>query len=386
MRNIGVFTTTRAEFGILSALIREIDKSKELNCKLFVGGMHLKEEYGNTIDEIHSLGFKIKGTFDYLLNGDRAYLLVKSMGKEMTELAHIFEENDMDFVCVLGDRHELIPIILTAILYKKVIVHVGGGDITEGVIDEQIRHMVTKSAHLHFASCSDSVEHIKNMGEESWRIIESGSLGLDNVVNIPKIQKNELLEDLALVDKKTVLMTYHPVTLEFKISPVKQLKNIFKALDGFDFQVVVTSPNIEVGFDEISSYIKEYTDLHSNYIYIDSLGMSKYLSLTKQCEFVIGNSSSGIYEIPFFKVPTINIGNRQKGRLRHESVIDTDYSSKSITEGIEKAMDSDFRKSLRNMESLFGDGSAAKKIVDVLSSIKIDGQLLRKKFIKHNEK
>jgi len=377
---VAIFTTTRAEFGILSPLIRQMMQDKDTELLLFVGGTHLAIEHGNTIKEIVDQGFKINGTFDYLLNEDTSFSLEKSVGIASIELAYIFENHEFDFVCVLGDRFEILAIVSSAILFKKPIIHLHGGEATEGLIDEQIRHMITKGAHLHFASCEDYAKNIRKMGEPDWRIYNTGALGIDNIVKNERLPKKTLFAELGLDEnKRLAIMTYHPVTLEFDISPPDQIQNVLSALEDFDLQLVVTSPNIEVDRDKIVNFIQKKVDQHQRYVFVDSLGTKKYHSLIPHSEFVIGNSSSGIIEVPYFKVPTVNIGDRQTGRICHESVIDTDYSVASIKKGIQKALSKDFRDSLKEMSFKFGDGHAAEKMVEIIKSIKVDQNFLRKR-------
>ena len=379
MRNIAIFTTTRAEFGILSPLINEIEKDGELEYCLFVGGTHLAHEHGKTIQEIEKFNYRVTSKFDYLLNEDTNISLAKSVGIATYELAIIFNSFNFDFVCIVGDRFELLSIVTNAILFKKPIIHLYGGEKSEGVIDEQIRHMITKAAHLHFVACEEYALNILQLDEPKWRVFNSGSLAIDNIVHNEKIPKKQLFQMLNLDENKpTVLMTYHPVTLEFALSQIQQIKNIFFAIKKYDFQLVITSPNIEVDREQIVSHIKQEISKNNNYHYFESLGVIQYHSLISHCKFVIGNSSSGIVEIPYFKVPTVNIGDRQKGRVRHESIVDTDYTVESITRGVEKALSKDFLKSLQSMVFKFGDGTAVKKIVEVIKTIKINQKLLRK--------
>ena len=376
---IAFFTTTRAEFGVLYPLIKEIDNTSIIENLLFVGGTHLLKEHGDTIEEIKEQNIAINDTFDYISQGTNPYEILHSLAKETSELAKLFEKHEFDAVCVLGDRYELIPIIEAAILYRKYIIHIHGGEKSEGAIDEQIRHMITKAAHIHFSACDEYAKNIRKMGESAWRVFNTGALAVDNMLQIPKIPKQELFNELRLdPEKELVLMTYHPVTLEKELSPVDQMKNVFKALESFNSQVLITAPNMDVNRGEILNEIKLQVKNNSNYHFIESLGSLRYLNLIKHCKFVIGNSSSGIVEVPFFKIPTINIGNRQKGRIRHSSVIDTDYSTESIQKGIKKALNKNFLLSLQEMKYKFGNGNTAKKIVDILESITFDKKLLQK--------
>lgn len=378
MLKIAMFTTSRAEFGILSSLLREIKKKDEIDYYLFVGGSHLVAELGKTINEIKN-EFEITDIFDFFLNEDSPYSLSKSLGIEQIELASIFKKYDFDAICVLGDRFELLPIVNTAIIFKKPIIHIHGGETSQGAIDEQIRHMITKAAHVHFVSCEEYKQNVRKMGEPEWRIFNTGALAVDSMAKCLNIDRTSLFSKLGLNrEKKIILMTYHPVTLEYKVRPIDQIKNLFKSLKEYNFQVVITSPNIEVDRDKIIAVIQEEVNKIEKYHYIESLGKTLYHSLIPHCEFVIGNSSSGIIEVPFFKTPTVNIGDRQKGRLRHESVIDTDYSIKSIKTGIEKALSKDFQERIKTMKYKFGDSNVAKKIVDIIKSIDINEKLMRK--------
>jgi len=378
LKKIAIFTTSRAEFGLFSSLLKAIENSHDVDYVLFVGGSHLANKYGNTINEIKN-NFQIAETFDFFLNKNSKYSLTKALGIETSELANIFRNFDFDYCCVLGDRFELLPIINTAIIFQKPIIHLHGGEKSEGAIDEQVRHMITKAAHIHFVACEKYAENIRKMGEQEWRIFNVGALGIDNIVNSKKIPKVELFKQLKLYEnRRTVLMTYHPVTLEYKISPFEQIKNVFSALSKFNFQIIVTGPNVEVGRDIIMSFINGQIRKNNYIHYFDSLGIIRYHSLIPYCEFVIGNSSSGILEVPFFRKPTINIGDRQKGRLRHKSIIDTKYSEEAIILGINEALSEGFQESIKNMEYKFGDGHAAERIVEILKDIDIDEKLMQK--------
>lgn len=380
MKRIAIFTTTRAEFGILTPLIRAINKSSQIESLLFVGGAHLSKDHGYTIDEIKNEGFQIQDTFDYISATTETKDISESLAKETYELTRIFSKHTFDAICILGDRYELLPIVQTAILFRKIIIHIHGGEKSEGAIDEQIRHMITKAAHIHFAACDEYAQNIRKMGESVWRIFNTGALAVDNMLHAPKIPKQELYYELGLdPEKELVLMTYHPVTLEKELAPVDQIQNIFEALQTFKGQVLITAPNMEVNRNEILREIKAKVKNNSNYHFIESLGSLRYLSLIQHCKFVIGNSSSGIIEVPFFKIPTINIGDRQKGRIRHNSVIDTDYTIESIKKGIKKALDSNFLSSLQKIEYKFGDGNTAKKMLEIIESIPFDQKLIQKK-------
>ena len=382
MFSIGIFTTTRAEFGILEPVIKRLSSSKSFNVSLFVGGTHLDENYGKTISEIFEKKIEITDTFDYLLNENTSHSLSKSLGIAIIEISHIFKKYNFDYVCVLGDRYELLSIISNAILYKKPIIHIGGGESTQGLIDEQIRHMITKAAHIHFTTCDEYSKKIIDMGEEQWRVKTCGSPAIETINSIPKKSKNKVFSDLGInPDLETAIMTYHPVTLEFNISVKKQVENIFKSLDKTNYQLVVTSPNIEVDRDQIVSIIKDEVKKNDNYYYFDSLGFERYHSLLPFCKLMIGNSSSGILEAPYHKIPTINIGSRQDGRIKHPSIIDANYSSESISSSLNKISSNKFIENIKSMKYKFGDGSTSQIIHDQLKLMLKGNELLNKKLI-----
>lgn len=377
---IAIFSTSRAEFGIFKPFLEEIEDDKTMQYDLFAGGTHLDRGFGYTISEANE--YKITETFDFFLNEDSERSLTRSMGVESFLLSEIFSKYSFNFVTVLGDRFELLPIINAAIIFRKPIIHIHGGERTEGALDEQVRHMITKAAHIHFCASEDYRKNILRMGEESWRVHNVGALSIDNIRKFSLLTKEELYEDIGLnANKKTVLCTYHPVTNDKQISCSRQVLNLFKALESYDFQVVITVPNIDKDSEEIRRIINEKIKENKKYFYIKHLGIKGYLSLIPHCKFVIGNSSSGILEVPFFRIPTVNIGDRQKGRARHISIIDTDYSVESIKSGIEKALSVDFRSSIKTMKYKFGDGHAAERMVKIIKSIEINEKLMRKKLI-----
>jgi GDP/UDP-N,N'-diacetylbacillosamine 2-epimerase (hydrolysing) len=376
---LAFFTTSRAEYGLISSLIDEVENSNYADYYLFVGGGHLKESQGKSKTEIVSKRRNVV-EFDFLLNSDSEKSLSHSLGIESFQLGDIFDSYQFDFVVVLGDRIELLPIVQTAILFRRPIVHIHGGEVTEGAIDDQVRHMITKAAHIHFCIAEEYKDNIRQMGEESWRIHNVGALGAGYKRTEKNDSQKELYASLGLdMEKPTVLMTYHPVTLEHQISTEEQMENIFDALAHFDFQILITAPNIDLNHSMIFEKIDDVCQKNEGYNFVRTLGIIKYQALLNYVSFVIGNSSSGVLEVPLFKKPTINIGDRQKGRLRHHSVIDTDYSVSSITAAISTAVSEKFRESIVDMKYLFGNGTAATQILKVLKSVRLDQGLMRKK-------
>lgn len=375
---IGIFTTTRAEFDLFRPLIEKIKANNYIDYELFVGGSHLKKKYGRTINVIKNNGYKISNTFDFLLDNDSPNYLVKGSAIALKKLKNIFRKRYFDFVCILGDRYELISIVQTAILFGKPIIHIHGGEKTEGAIDEQIRHMITKASHIHFVSCKEYYDNVRKMGEEEWRIFNTGALAVENIKKLSTYSKNKIFDLLKLNNEKTIILTYHPVTIENKLSTKKQIQNIFSALNCYDFQLIITAPNMDSDntriFKEIKNQIK-----NPKFLFIESLGAEKYLSLLKYVDFVIGNSSSGIIEVPYFKIPTINIGNRQEGRIMHKSVINTNYEINSIKKAIEKALNKDFKEDIKKMEYKFGTGKASEIMIDAIFEFSNRTDIMQKK-------
>jgi len=379
MIKLAIFTTSRAEFGLLSNLLDAVIQAKDMDYLLFVGGSHHLESQGLSISEIKERGFTYI-PFNFLEEQDSKVALTRSMGSELTQLGALFEKFDFDFVVVLGDRIELLPIVQTAIIFSKPIVHLHGGEVTSGALDDQVRHMVTKAAHLHFCAAEAYRKNIVNMGEESWRVHNVGALGVDSIVGNAPIPKAVLFQYYKLDPQRPIaLMTYHPVTLEFETPIEDQIDNLFEALDGFPFQLIITAPNIDGGHEMLFEKIQSEVARKKDYVFIQSMGIKRYQSMLNYVDFVIGNSSSGILEAPFYKIPTINIGDRQEGRIRHPSIIDCNYPVVSIATAIRLATDPLFLEGLENMEYQFGLGEASEKIVRILRSVRIDQKLMRKR-------
>ena len=354
MKKIALFTSNRSEFSACYSLIKEINKKNNLEYFLFVGGTHLVEEYGKTITEINDSKLIISDYFDYVSSSSSNTDIAKSVAKCTLELSKIFNKYTFDFVFLIGDRLELLSIAQVALVYNKAMIHVSGGEITMGAIDDQIRNMLSKCSHLHFVSCEEYANNLKKMGEQTSRIHNVGELTIDSIVECEKISKTKLFNELGLNEKlDTVLLTFHPVTKEIKIPNKNKIKNIMSVLNEFNYQVLITAPTHDSGRDEIMNEISNFIKTNNNFYFIESLGFNRYYNLITHCKFIIGNSSSGISEVPFFKIPTINIGDRQKGRIRHSSVIDSGFSKKSIRESVIMCNESIFIKNLTKSKFKF---------------------------------
>jgi len=377
--NIFIFTSTRADYGLQRWIIKEMQNSNEFNTYIIVGGTHLSEEYGNTIEEILKDDIENVIKVPFLNTSLDASSLTSSTGNGLIQITQIFNTYKPDFIVLLGDRYELFSMAIAALLYQVPIIHLHGGENTTGVLDEQVRHAITKMAHIHMPSTEVYAENISKMGEEDWRIHIIGAPGLENIKKLELYTKEEILKLTGIdVNKNIIICTYHPVTLEGENSVRWQIKNLLRTLSKFDLQIVFTRPNAEVGSDEIVNIIKEFVDNNPKAYFFDSLGSKLYLSFLKYAKAVVGNSSSGIIEVPSFLIPTVNIGNRQEGRLRLKSVIQTGYSVNEIYKGIKKALyDTEFLKKIKNP---YGDGNASKYVIKAMKEIlKIPKEKLLKK-------
>ena len=377
---IAIFTATRAEYGLLRWTIKSLQELFEIY--VIVGGTHLSPMDGYTIEEIEKDKIKNILKLPFLNVSKTAPGLTNSIGNGVIQISQVFSYIKPDFLLILGDRYELFIPAIGSMMFGTPIIHLSGGERTEGLIDEQVRHAITKMAHIHMPSTEFYAENISRMGEEDWRIHIVGAPGLENIKKLKLYSKKEILELSGVnVDKPTILCTYHPVTLEGEESVVWQMSNLLEALSKFDLQIVFTRPNAEVGSDKIVKMIKDFVSKNTNTFFFDSFGSKLYLSFLKYVKALVGNSSSGIIEAPSFHIPTVNVRNRQKGRFKPESVIQTGYSSIEIREGIEKALyDREFLNKIRSVKNPYGDGNTSEYVVKAIEYIaKIPREKLLKK-------
>lgn len=380
MRNILVVTGTRSEYGLLYWTMKEIENDKDLNLQLIVTGNHLVDDYGYTVKTIRNDGFNIDEEIDMIINSNNKSSIVKSMGLELIQMAQAFDRLKPDILLVLGDRYEIFVAATCAMMMNIPIAHMNGGESTEGAVDEQIRHAITKMSHIHFPGAEYYKERIIKMGEEDWRTFNVGQSGLENIRRLSLLTKTEVEMELGLsLSKNTFLITYHPVTLDIE-NVEEQIDNLLCAISKFDVNYVFTYPNADFGSKTIIDKINIFKDSNENAYIFHSLGQKRYLSLMKYADVMIGNSSSGIIEASIFKMPVVNIGDRQKGRLRSENIIDVSYNENDIVKGIDMALyDLEFKSSLSNIKNVYGDGNTSRYIADILKNIKLDKNLLYKK-------
>lgn len=374
-RKICVVTGTRAEYGLICRLMKEIKNDSDLDLQIIVTGAHLSPEFGLTYREIERDGFKIDEKIEMLLSSDTPVGITKSMGIELISFADALERLKPDIMVLLGDRYEILIASVAALTENIPVAHIAGGDVTEGAIDDSIRHCITKLSHIHFAARYEHVQRIKQLGENPEHIYEIGALGLDNIVRMNFLSLKELEKSIDFVlGENFFLVTYHPVTVkEYAVS--NALQNLFDALDNFpDYKILFTKSNSDAGGMSINKQIDDYATKNSKRVFAcSSLGQLRYLSAMKHCSVVVGNSSSGIWEAPALKVPTVNIGARQQGRHREISIIDCAEESSSIVDAIREATSPRFRNSIQNMRIKHMDGNIAARIKNILRDISLDG-------------
>ena len=368
MRKICVITGTRAEFGLLRPLIALIAKDEELQLQLIATGMHLSPEFGYTLDEIITAGFVVDKKVECLLSSDTSVGVSKTIALAISGFADAFEVLQPDLVVVLGDRTEILGAVIAAGMANIPIAHLHGGETTEGAYDEAIRHSITKFSHLHFTSTEAYRKRVIQLGEQPEMVFNVGAIGLDAVKKLKLLNKEEFENSIGFkLKNRNVLITDHPVTLE-KEAPIQTFENILQALDELsETGLIFTHANSDKNGRVINKMITEYVDIHKEKaVAFKSLGQLRYLSALQFVDFVIGNSSSGILEVPAFYIPTINIGDRQKGRIYNESVINSNNSLEDIEKSITFALDKQFRKTIQQQEMLYGNGTAAEKILKVI--------------------
>lgn len=378
MKKIAVVTATRAEYGLLSPVIKELRKHEGSNLKidLVVTGTHLSEQYGMTINEItdridHTIPVSIKSDTELNISENQAEVLVK-----FTEL---FLSEHYSAVILLGDRYETLAIAIAAGNTRTPVFHLCGGDTTEGAIDEWIRHSITKISYLHFVTNEESKKRVIRLGEDPSRVFNYGSTSIDNILTVADLSKSEALESIGLFDCAYALCTYHPVTMEGG-SVDRQIDEFLNAIKAFpNIQFIVTKSNADQGGARINKLLDGAEKSIENLHVYTSLGVRRYLSLMKYSEFVLGNSSSGIIETPAFQVPTVNIGDRQKGRLQSGSIINCKSDRESIKNAIIVAMSDEHKAKCKTVNSPYGAGHASELIANKTIEAVLSGNIELKK-------
>ena len=378
MRKIAVITGNRSEYSLLKHIMNEIRNRDELELKLIVTGAHLSHKYGYTVNEIINDGYKIDEKVEIITNESTT---TSEIGTAILKFENVFNKIKPDIILILGDRYEIFAVAATAMSMNIPIAHISGGEITEGAMDEQIRHSITKMAHIHFAGVKEYANNIRKMGEEDWRIFNVGEPGIENIKLTTLKTKEEISNELGIdFNNDTILVTYHPVTLE-KDETENQINELIKALDKLNKNLIITYPNSDNGGKIIIDKLREFSKNKSNVYLYKNLGSVNFLSVMNLCDVIVGNSSSALIEAPYFKKPVVNIGNRQKGRLKANNIIDCSNNYIDILEAINIALSEEFRNYCKEVKSLYGEGNTSKEIADVLDKIELGEKILKKKLI-----
>lgn len=383
MRKICVVTGTRAEYGLLSRLMMIIKDSVQTQLQVIATNMHLSPKYGNTYQEIEKDGFTIDCKIPIIdeKDEDNAVTTVKSMAKALSGFADAYNVLKPDMVVVLGDRYEILAAATAALIERIPIAHLHGGEVTEGAYDDAIRHSITKMSHLHFTSTEEYRNRVIQLGEQPDRAFYVGALGVENIKKFPLMGKDEIEDEIKFkLDDHTILVTYHPVTLGNHTAE-QDIKEFIDALEERkDLRVFFTMPNSDTGsqaiVDAINSFVANNSD---RAIAFKSLGIKRYLSVMKYAGAVVGNSSSGLLEVPSFGIPTLNIGDRQKGRMAADSVYNCETDKESILKGLDTIMSPAFRQKAKETHNPYDKEGTAQAIFDVISTYPLD-ELKQKHF------
>lgn len=380
MKKICVVTGTRAEYGLLYWLMKEIQADSELQLQLIVTGMHLSPEFGLTFKEVEK-EFHIDKKIEMLLSSDTPIGISKSMGLAQISFAEAYAELQPDLIFLLGDRYEIFAAASAAMVARIPIAHLHGGETTEGAFDEAMRHSITKMSHLHFTATDEYRKRVIQLGEHPDRIFNVGGLGIENIKRLPLLNKQELEESIGFkLAEKNLLVTFHPVTLEDSTAK-RQFTELLTALDELDdTHLIFTKANSDTDGRIINQMIDDYVSKNSHKAAaFTSLGQLRYLSALQFVDAMVGNSSSGLAEAPSFKIGTINIGERQKGRGKADSVIDCEPIKASIQAALIRLYSEEFQKQLTKVKNPYGDGCASKKIIKIVKNTDLNC-IVKKKF------
>lgn len=380
MRNITAISVGRSDYGIYLPIFRKLQKDKRCHFNILISGMHLSSEFGMTVKMVEADDFQIAGRIESLLSSDTPAGICKSIGLGVVGFAEYFSRKCPDLLVVLGDRFEMYAAALAALPFRIPIAHIHGGEITKGAMDDVLRHSMTKLSHLHFVSTKDYARRVTQMGEEPWRVQVCGAPSLDNLRSVKPLSKKDLFIRYQIAFEKPLLVTFHPVTLEPE-HDLHDVDELLSAIRESGQPAVFTLPNADIHGREITSKIQNYVRKYSQQsCLVNNLGTESYFSLMTHSSAMVGNSSSGIIEAPSFKLPVVNIGNRQSGRIKAGNVIDVTPMKADILRGIRKALTPTFRQRISRLKNPYGDGHAAERIVQRLTTIPLDHKLLIKNF------
>ena len=374
-------TAARSDYGHLGPVLAEVRAAPDLELRLFVAGSHLARRFGETVRLVEADGWPIAARVDMGLESDASQAIARAIGVGVAGFADALARERPDLLVVPGDRFEMLAAAVAALPMLVPVAHLHGGEVTEGVIDEQIRHAITKLAHLHFPAAPAYASRLRQLGEEPWRIHCCGAPGLDRFRTTRFLSRDALGARLGLpLRRPTLLVTLHPVTLEVDDTAV-HVDEALAALGGVDADLVVTYPGADAASHQIIERLAAFADKREHVRLLPTLSDEVYASLLREADVMVGNSSSAIIEAPSFGLPAVNIGSRQAGRLRAPNVIDVGYGRDEIAAGIRRALDPAFRRSLAGLANPYGDGHAAPRIVRVLREVELGPRLVRKRFV-----
>ena len=379
-RRVAVVTGSRADFGLLYWTLRAIQDAPELELDLLVTGAHLSPEFGMSVREIEEAGFPIGARVEVLLSSDSGVGIAKAMGLGLLGFSEVLAIHQPDLLLVLGDRFETFAAVAAAMPLRIPVAHIHGGELTRGVIDELIRHAITKMSHLHFAATEAYAARIRQMGEESWRVIVSGAPGVEAIRRTPRLPLEELRARLGIsFEGPSLLVTYHPVPSD-TMDTQSGIQALLKALEAVDAEILFTYPNADAGARGVVEAVQAFVQSHARSRLFVNLGQPAYFALLASVSAMVGNSSSGLLEAPSFELPVVNIGDRQHGRIRGANVVDVGPVVEGIVDGIRRALDPAFRRTLAGLRNPYGTGEASTLIVSTLRSVPLNPALLCKSF------
>jgi GDP/UDP-N,N'-diacetylbacillosamine 2-epimerase (hydrolysing) len=372
-RKICVITGTRADYGLLRWVMQGIKDDSDLTLQVIATGMHLSPEFGLTYREIEQDGFKIDRNIEMLTSSDTSVGIAKSMGLGLIGFADALNELKPDLIIALGDRFEIFAGVSAALIARIPVAHLHGGETTEGAFDESLRHSITKMSHLHFVAAEVYRQRVIQLGEQPERVFLVGGLGVDNIKRLPLLNRSELEASLGFkLAQKNLLVTFHPVTLE-NATATDQMAELLAVLAELkDTKLIFTLPNADTDGRALIKMVERFVEQHHNARAYTSLGQLRYLSCIAQVDGVVGNSSSGLLEVPSFGKGTINIGDRQRGRLQARSVINSAPDRKNISAALKKLYSKDFQVSLSKVRNPYGEGGASQKIVTTIKNYVMD--------------
>lgn len=379
-RKVCIITGTRAEYGLLYWLLKEVEADKNLELQLIATGMHLSPEFGLTYKEIEK-DFKIDKKIEIILSSDTFVGITKSMGLAQISFAEAYEELKPDIIVILGDRYEIFSAVSAAMIATIPVAHLHGGETTEGLIDEAMRHSITKMSQIHFTATKEYMNRVIQLGENPNRVFNVGGMGIENIKKYKLLTRNQFENEIKFkLNIKNILVTFHPVTLENKTSE-EQFQELLNAIDELNnTSIIFTKSNSDTNGRVINQMIDQYvSNNHEKSFATTSLGQIRYLSALQYMDGIVGNSSSGLLEAPSFKIGTINIGERQNGRIKADSIIDCFPDKRNIKRAFKKLYSEKFQTLLKDIKNPYGNTNASKKIVKILKDVPLDN-ILKKKF------